>query len=517
MTAGSTVFHQPDTKYIRSFIFVRWLLVILAAYLTFFSYVQTPMFAGVVFFMAAFAATNVIYMVLPPHYVHSDSFQRTIVFVDVLFGCATFYLLRVPGTYLYVPFMLIYVMAAIRRDLKVVAFSIIAVSLFYGVFSLMRLEAEYNPFWTPKMLKPVPSELEQFLTLSLFFVAAILYVFLSDRLRHDAGLSGLLHAEHRRAEIMGEITRSLSSSLDREEILLLIVTRLSEVFGGAECSIVKLDADDTTGRVLVASGKPEATETPIDLAAYPEIRHANIARDLLFLPEVVRGGTTRSAIAMPMLVQDEVLGIIHVQLNDNWNSLSEHDARFFRMMSATAANALKNAHLYEEMEHKARTDFLTALPNHRFFQTALLAELTRAHRHNHPVSLVIVDLDHLKKVNDQFGHPMGDTVIREVAATIRATCRTIDFASRYGGEEFTIILPETSLEGAIETAERIRERISLIAFPGVGQITASVGVANYPINALGKEDLIRCADRALYVAKNNGRNRVSYFAEQLTS
>ena len=148
MTAGSTVFHQPDTKYIRSFIFVRWLLIILAAYLTFFSYVQTPMFAGVVVFMAVFAATNVIYMFLPPHYVHTEAFQKTIVFVDVLFGCATFYLLRVPDTYLYIPFMLIYVMAAIRRDLKVVAFSIIAVSLFYGVFSLLRLEAEYNPFWT---------------------------------------------------------------------------------------------------------------------------------------------------------------------------------------------------------------------------------------------------------------------------------------------------------------------------------------------------------------------------------
>ena len=256
----------------------------------------------------------------------------------------------------------------------------------------------------------------------------------------------------------------------------------------------KLDADNTTGRFLVVSGAPEATESQIDLEAYPEIRHANIAHDLIFVPDVLRGGTTRSAIAMPMLAQDTVLGIIHVQLNSNWNALSETDARFFRMMSATAANALNNAHLYEEMEHKARTDFLTGLPNHRFFQTALQAELTRAHRHNHPVSLVIVDLDHLKKVNDQFGHPTGDAVIREVAETIRKTCRTIDFASRYGGEEFTIILPETSLEGAIETAERIRERISLIDFSGVGQITSLDRRRQLPHKCPWKEDLIRCAD-----------------------
>src|SRR5262245_1695834 len=157
MTAGSTVFHQPDTKYIRSFIFARWLLVILAAYLTFFSYVQTPMFLGVVVFMMAFAASNVVYMLLPATHVRAESFQKTIVLVDVFFGCATFYLLRVPETYLYIPFMLIYVMAAIRRDLKVVAFSIIAVSLVDGVIDVLRLEPAFNPSGTAKTLKQVPS------------------------------------------------------------------------------------------------------------------------------------------------------------------------------------------------------------------------------------------------------------------------------------------------------------------------------------------------------------------------
>ena len=97
------------------------------------------------------------------------------------------------------------------------------------------------------------------------------------------------------------------------------------------------------------------------------------------------------------------------------------------------------------------------------------------------------------------------------------TCRNFDFAARYGGEEFAVILPETPLEGAIQTAERIRERISLIEFSGVGHITASIGIANYPVNALGKEDLIRVADRALYIAKNNGRNRVAYFNYQLVA
>src|SRR5262249_14403591 len=195
--------------------------------------------------------------------------------------------------------------------------------------------------------------------------------------------------------------------------------------------------------------------------------------------------------------------------------LSDTNARFFEVMASTAANALRNAQLFEEVEHRARTDFLTGLPNHRFFQATLTIELSRAQRHNHSLSLLIIDLDFLKEVNDRCGHPSGDMVIRTVAETIRNTCREIDFAARYGGEEFTVILPETPLAGAIQVADRIRERIASEQFQGIGSITASIGVSNYPMNALSKEDLIRIADQALYIAKNGGRDRVAYFNYQM--
>jgi diguanylate cyclase (GGDEF)-like protein len=171
--------------------------------------------------------------------------------------------------------------------------------------------------------------------------------------------------------------------------------------------------------------------------------------------------------------------------------------------------------LFEEVEHRARTDFLTGLPNHRFFQATLTTELGRAQRHNHPLSLLIIDLDFLKEVNDRFGHPSGDMVIRTIAETIRNTCREIDFPARYGGEEFTVILPETPLAGAIQAADRIRLRIAAEEFAGIGSITASIGVSCYPVNALSKEDLIRVADQALYIAKNGGRDRVAYFNYQM--
>jgi diguanylate cyclase (GGDEF)-like protein len=222
-------------------------------------------------------------------------------------------------------------------------------------------------------------------------------------------------------------------------------------------------------------------------------------------------------IAIPMVVSDTVLGLIEVRSAKLGPRLAEVNARFFDVMASTAANAFRNAQLFEEVELRSRTDFLTGLPNHRFFQWTLAVELGRTQRHNRSLSLLIIDLDFLKEVNDRFGHPSGDMVIRRVAETIRSGCREIDFAARYGGEEFTVILPETTLNDAVQVAERIREKIAAERFPGIGNITASIGIANCPINALSKEDLVRVADQALYVAKNAGRDRVAFFDYQILS
>jgi diguanylate cyclase (GGDEF)-like protein len=511
MTSPKTAYYQPDKDYIRSFLLLRWLLLILAAYLTLFSHIEEPSFVVLYTFTIGFAASNMVCMFAPYEWFQTPRFKAAIAVADVIFVSVTFYLLRVPETYLFVAFILVYVLAEVWRDLKVVAFSLIAVSVLYGAFSSMRLVSSFRVTTE----EDPGRDLEQFLTLALFFVVANFYLFLSDRLRHDAYISGVLMEEKRRADVMAEITRSLSSSLNSQEIFYLIVRRLCEVFDAVDCSIVSLDTQNRTGKVLVHSGERTVKATELDLAAYPEFEQANEARDLLFVPEAIREGTPHSVVVMPMLAQENVLGLIHVQLKGKWEALSEADERFFRVMSLTAANALRNAQLFEEMEHRARTDFLTGLPNHRFFQATLSTELVRAQRHNHPLSLLIIDLDFLKDVNDKFGHPTGDTVIRSVGETIRISCRDFDFAARYGGEEFTVILPETPLTGAIQVADRIRERISFMVFPGVGHITASIGVSNYPVNALGKEDLIRVADQALYIAKNNGRDRVAYFNYQL--
>jgi diguanylate cyclase (GGDEF)-like protein len=283
------------------------------------------------------------------------------------------------------------------------------------------------------------------------------------------------------------------------------------VLDAKECSIVQIDANSGTAKIVAMASKPEEHDVEINLDEHAELKQAYVSRSIVFVPDAKPLGI----VAIPMIAHESVLGLIDVRSAKLGRILTAAIARFFEVVASTAANALRNAQLFEEVENRARTDFLTGLPNHRFFQTTLTVELERAQRHNHTLSLLIIDLDFLKEVNDRFGHPSGDMVIRNIAATIRSGCRTSDFAARYGGEEFTVILPETPMAGAIDLANRIRERIAAEQFSGIGSITASVGVSNYPVNALSKEDLIRVADQALYIAKNGGRNRVAYFNYQL--
>jgi diguanylate cyclase (GGDEF)-like protein len=496
--------YQPHLENRKSLLSLRWLLIILASYLTVFSYVGASEFRFVFGFALFFSGTNIALSLLPLRLYQTKELQWALAATDVICVSTGFYLLRQPGTYFFLPFVLVFLLAVLWRDLRVVLFALFAVSILYGAFTSFKL-----------MLSDLDLNIERFLTLALFFVVSIFYVFLSDRLQEDARLSLIVLEEKRRAEVMVEITSSISTSLNSQEILHLIVTRLREVFGAKECSIVRLDPKARTAQTTVKSTEVQPSDAAMDLEARPELLQAYNSRELLFLPDVTRDDVAQSVIAAPMLVQDSVLGLIYVALDRNRKSLSEADERFFKVMSGTAANALRNAQMFEEMEHRARTDFLTGLPNHRFFQSTLSVELGRAQRNNHPLSLLIIDLDFLKEVNDRFGHPSGDMVIRSVAETIRNSCREFDFAARYGGEEFTVILPETPLPGAIQVADRVRERIASLVFTGIGSITASIGASNFPLNALGKEDLIRVADQALYVAKNNGRDRVAYFNYQL--
>jgi diguanylate cyclase (GGDEF)-like protein len=169
---------------------------------------------------------------------------------------------------------------------------------------------------------------------------------------------------------------------------------------------------------------------------------------------------------------------------------------------------------FERARESAYTDELTGLRNYRFFAEQLNHEVLRTDQYDEPLSLVMLDLDHFKEFNDRNGHEAGNEVLRRVGRIIRDTLRNVDVGARYGGEEFAIILPSTPKVGAQPAAERLRAAIEAEEFPGkTGEhpalLTASFGVATYPADARTAKELVEHADRALYAAKSDGRNRVS--------
>jgi diguanylate cyclase (GGDEF)-like protein len=232
-------------------------------------------------------------------------------------------------------------------------------------------------------------------------------------------------------------------------------------------------------------------------------------RDVPIFSHPVRVRELESLLVRPLLVKDEVVGTFTVAARRP-SAFPTDRREMLGVIANQVAISLQNARMYQALEEQATTDGLTGLVNHRTFQERFSAMLGRADRHKFPVSLILTDIDHFKKVNDNHGHPVGDEVLRRVAAILGASARKIDIVARYGGEEFAIVLEATDRAGARQLAERIRTDVAQQVFKsskGTFQVTLSLGVASYPEDAPAKDVIIARADESLYAAKHAGRNR----------
>jgi diguanylate cyclase (GGDEF)-like protein len=215
-------------------------------------------------------------------------------------------------------------------------------------------------------------------------------------------------------------------------------------------------------------------------------------------------------IAIPLMIENEIIGVLN--LNDNEKGyLNVADLDFLMNVSEFISLSISNARSFEKAERLSITDGLTGLTNRSQLEASLQREIFRSRRYRSPLSLVMIDVDFFKAVNDTFGHQEGDDVLTSVASIIKRLCRSHDVAARYGGEEFLLILPETSASGALTIAERIREEVENHRFNHEGKVhsvTVSCGIAEF--DSAGTQDytsLIGVADAALYQAKESGRNR----------
>lgn len=212
---------------------------------------------------------------------------------------------------------------------------------------------------------------------------------------------------------------------------------------------------------------------------------------------------------VPLVYEDNLIGLLLVRSDDMSRVWADNELLLLHTVADQLAVAVNHAHLYAQSQQQALTDGLTGCYNRRSFEMQLERDLHLATRNHQPLSLIMLDLDNFKHINDQAGHEAGDLALRMLAENLHAELRAMDTAARFGGDEFVMILPQASTEGAMLVAERLRKRIEQTEVPGFGQVTGSFGVATFPTHASSRDTLVVAADRALYNSKEAGRNRVS--------
>src|SRR5947209_3200390 len=326
-------------------------------------------------------------------------------------------------------------------------------------------------------------------------------------------LARLLQEQAVREIAVNRISTAIRSSLELPSVLQTTVNEVGRALG-AQYSALSVEGDQgqpslTTCYFRDGDDNDETTtELLSDLEAYGVRLRGRIKT-------YVHDGTTGAGesdtppvAAVPLIYHDRTMGVLMVTSDDLQRLWQENEIMLLRTVADQVAVAVNHARLFQQMQHQALTDGLTGCFNRRFFEIQLERDLHLATRMRQPVSLIFLDIDYFKRVNDTHGHDAGDAALRILANALREEVRGVDTATRYGGEEFAIILPQAGPDGALVVAERLRSRIERTEVPGVGCITASLGVATYPLHASSRDLLVTTADRALYHAKNTGRNRV---------
>ena len=327
-----------------------------------------------------------------------------------------------------------------------------------------------------------------------------------------------------------DLADHISVTRNPKSIFTIIIEKLVTAIDVSRCSIISLSSDG--GLVVKASNDlPDGHEIKIDLKNYPEINEAlvtqrpvvlqDIGSSLLMEPvrEKVKGLSYGSLIVVPIVKKQNVIGTFFLRTASPLKGgVSNRVFKLCQLIASISGNALENAVLFEAMQSNRKLledlncrDSLTGLYNHQHFHLRLEGEFSRANRYGLPLSCIFLDVDNFKNINDRYGHLVGDVVLKQMGKLIEPMLRKSDMASRYGGEEFAVILPNTTSTGAYDFANRLLIMIREMSIPQVNyeKVTASIGVSTYlDGNMASYYELVSSADKAMYAAKLLQKDRV---------
>lgn len=295
----------------------------------------------------------------------------------------------------------------------------------------------------------------------------------------------------------GEFLQILAQSNDG------LIDRLNNIIGSPGIQTRKLNYDNESVFADAMKQKTIIQTKSIDLSlksVLPELSQDTIKK-------VVSNQPVKSVIVVPLITQNKEFGWFCVFSAREELASAEMD--FLGLFAKQIEMAITIADLFQAVREQAVTDSLTGLYNRRYFEEALEKEVQRAKRQQQPFSIIGIDLDHLKQINDTHGHFYGDLAIKTIAKVLKSNARSVDVPARMGGEEFNILLPGIGSAGAMVAAERIRKSIEREDIETIGHITGSLGVATYFEHTENPEELLELTDQAMYTSKRNGRNRVT--------
>ena len=326
--------------------------------------------------------------------------------------------------------------------------------------------------------------------------------------------------------VFHELGKALTSSLQLDQVLRTIMDKINEVLRPDTWSLLLMDVDKNELYFQIATGKGAETLKDVrikvgqGLAGWvaqtgKAVVVPDTSKDSRFFGQVDAKTKmeTQSIVAVPVRFREQCLGVIELINSIGPEGFSDRDMALLEALADYAAIAIENARHVQRIHELTITDDCTSLYNARHLNFMLDTEIYRSHRYAFEFSLIFIDLDHFKMINDTHGHLMGSKLLAEIGQAIKDKCRLIDLAFRYGGDEFVVLLPQTSKENAMGVGRRlhklIREAVWLQDVGINAHVTASVGIAAYPSDSRTKAELLHLADEAMYMVKNTTRDSVA--------